>query len=179
MGNILNPSGQDSNIIQTKSTLLRNSNITRMPQSQQEWNGFIVEFNKWIVNHEGSFTPTFTGFSTDPSSAIVNWVRFGPLVNVRLAFLTGTSDATTWTITNIPDEITPDTAQIVWIFGAHDGGSDSTDPIAIQISSTSWTFGLGVGNETGGGWTGSLAKGLQNSNLSFTYNTWSKGMTRP
>ena len=179
MGSIIFPAGQDTDIIQFKSGLLRNSGIIRMPTSQREWSAYIVELNKWIENHEASFTPTFTGFSSDPSSALVNYVRFGPMVNVRLSFLTGTSDATTWTITNIPNEISPDTAQIVWIFGAHDGGSDSTDPIAIQISSTEWTFGLGVGNETGGGWTGSSAKGLQNKNLSFCYSTWSKGMTPP
>lgn len=168
-----------SDRIQWNSRLLRNSNITRFPKTQHDWNSFILEFNKHIPNYEGSFTPTFTGFSTDPTTPIVNWVRFGPMINVRFSFLTGTSDTTTLEINNLPEELRPDTAQIVWFFGAHDNGSDTAVPISVQISnSADLKFGLGVGNETGGGWTSSSAKGIQNTNLSISYSLWSKGMSR-
>ncbi len=174
---ILRP-GSDK--IQWNSRLLRNSNITRFPQTQTEWNAFIVEFNKYIPNYEGSFTPTFTGFSSDPSTPVVNWVRFGPMVNLRFSFLTGTSNTTTLEINNLPSELRPDTAQIVWFFGAVDAGSDTAVPISVLLaSSADIKFGLGVGNETGGGWTNSATdKGIQNKNLSISYSLWSKGMSR-
>ena len=58
---------------------------------------------------KGSFTPTFTGFSADPSSPTVRWTKIGTMVFVLLSFGAGTSNATAFTITNWPSTIQADT----------------------------------------------------------------------
>jgi len=175
---ILSPGGS---IIQKNTYLPNNAGINRFPTSQVEWNTFVQELNRWMINEEGSFTPTFNGFSADPATPIVNYVRMGPIVNVRFAFNTGTSDDTVFEITNWPEALQPDTAQIVWFFGGYDNGSDSSAPVAaLFAASSTLKFGLDIGNELGGGWTGGgTVKGFQNANFSLTYNLWSKGMSRP
>jgi hypothetical protein len=54
-----------------------------------------------------TFTPTWTGFSSSPSGDI-SYIDFGSFVLMfRASALTGTSNATTMTITNVPSAIRP------------------------------------------------------------------------
>ena len=116
----------------------------------------------------GSFTPTHTGFSSAPSGT-VQWSREGSLVTLQLPFLTGTSDATTWTITNLPAVLTPTRGQTLPIIGMHDNGSDQAAAGVVIISGTTLTFGLdGTDANTGGGFTAANAKGFS-SIPSITY----------
>ena len=103
----------------------------------------------------------------------------GSIVHIRLGLsVQGTSDDTVFEITNLPDNLQPDTAQIGWFFGGHDNGSNSSEPISFLVGNTSTLkFGLGYDHPTGGGWTGSsTAKGFSNANLMISYSLWSVGM---
>lgn len=172
---ILDPGGV---VIARDTFLTDNAGITRMPTDQRSWNTFIIELNKHFRHEEGSFTPTFNGFSADPATPTCNWVVFGPMVNMRLGFATkGTSDDTVFEITNLPDRLKPDTAQIVWFFGGHDNTANTAEPISCLIAnSNTLKFGLGADNPAGGGWTGAGTKGFTNANIVIAWSLWSVGM---
>ena len=101
----------------------------------------------------GSFVPTFTGFSADPSSPLVRWVKNGNLVTVELDFYEGTSNAATMTITNPPAAIEPDTNQLT--FPIHNivdnGGTPSWGSIELNTVSEIWIFYYENGLFTGSG----------------------------
>ena len=54
----------------------------------------------------GSFTITGTGFTVDPTGTAL-YALVGPVVVLFLPALTGTSDATTFTLTGLPAAVTP------------------------------------------------------------------------
>ncbi len=117
-----------------------------------------------------SFTPVFFGFSADPSTPTVVAIRSGFAVHVILQFTVGTSDATTFTITNVPAAIQADTSQTIQLPSSVDNGSNDTDGCTIQIGTgATWFFGLGSTNHGGGGWTASGSKGLGDSTFAFSY----------
>ena len=142
----------------TDNRLVQNGNITRYPTNQRMWNSFIQELNKWIKNETGNFDPTFTGFSTDPSTANVWWHRYGQFVHMEFGFTTGTSDATTFSIDDVPEVIRPRDNQTCLTGGMVDNNVSITANTACEVKST------GVisfySNDTGGGWTGSGTKGI-------------------
>jgi hypothetical protein len=94
----------------------QNPQISRMPTTQQEWNRFIYELEKIVRNETNGFTPTFTGFSSDPSTPFVWWHRYGQIVFMQFHFTTGTSNSGTFRIDNLPEEITPSTTQFITPF---------------------------------------------------------------
>lgn len=60
-----------------------------------------------LTNTAQTFTPTWTGFSADPSGDL-SYIDFGAYVMLwTSAALTGTSNATTFTISNLPSAIEP------------------------------------------------------------------------
>jgi hypothetical protein len=118
--------------------------------------------------NSGNWTPTYTGFSADPTGT-ANWSINGSTVHIRLGFTTGTSDATTMTVSNLPSNLTPSLAQIVPIVGLHDNTADSAAVGSVLVSGTTLTFGLNGDNVSGGGFTASGTKGLQNASISFSY----------
>ena len=137
------PTNEPSTFIyQTDERLVTNSNITRMPTNQRQWNSFVQELNKWIKVENGTFNPTFTGFSSDPGTVGGEgpscwWNRFGQIVHIEFVFSTGTSDATDFTITNLPSSITPKVSQTFTISGATDASVAITTPGAVKIGSDS------------------------------------------
>lgn len=168
----------ENKVIARSSFWADNPGVQRYPKNTREWHNFITEVNKWIAHEEGSFTPTFNGFSSDPSG-LCNWVRFGPTVHMRLAWGggSGTSDDTVLEITNLPEDLRPDTAQIYWIFGGRDNGSVSTEPVSVLFQNSGVvSFGLGADNPSGGGWTASGNKGINNANMTVSWSVWSRGM---
>jgi hypothetical protein len=149
------------------SRLLDKRNIQTMPTSQREWNTFILELNKWLKNETGNFDPTFTGFSSDPSSASCWYHRFGQLVHLEFIFTTGTSDDTGFTITNLPAIITPRDSQILPMIGLHDNTADIADRGSVKIGSDNViTF---YSDNHAGAWTGSGTKGFGTSGQSVIY----------
>jgi hypothetical protein len=76
----------------------------------RQWATFVAQAGIQADNTVKTFTPTWTGFSVDPSGDLSYW-DFGALVvlfNDSAVELVGTSNAATMTITNLPDGIRPD-----------------------------------------------------------------------
>jgi hypothetical protein len=110
-----------------------NPAITRMPTNQREWDAFVRELDKRIKNISDGFVPTFTGFSSDPSNPFVWYHRYGQLVMLEWHFTTGTSNSTSWTITNLPEIITPKYNVDAIVSGMIDNGSNVTHPGAMTV----------------------------------------------
>lgn len=146
--------------------LSQNPQLNRMPTNQLEWKHFIQELEKYSRNECNGFVPTFTGFSSDPSNPFIWYQRFGQVVQVEFAFGTGTSNATTFTITNLPEAITPFTDTTVLCRGLVDNGSALTaGSVEFRANGTIEFFTLDHYNSSlgGGGWTASAAKGFNTS----------------
>ena len=151
----------------TDNRLVHNSAITRMPTTQREWDSFIIELNKWIKNETGSFdvsssdSAKFTGFSSDPSSANIWWHKYGQLVHLQFEFSFGTSDATDFTITGIPENLRPRDDMDVLCPGLRDGSASISPVGACTVTSVGainfWT------TPHHGVWTGSGTKGFSTS----------------
>jgi len=144
-----------------KSSFLQNNpNITRMPTTQPMWNTFVQELAKLIKNETGIFTPTFNGFSTDPSTAVCVYQRYGQVVQLEFVFTTGTSDDTIFQITNLPATITPKINVIQPISGLVDNGTNLANA-QVEISSGSTVVFYKDGHETA--WTNTGTKGFSSS----------------
>ncbi len=157
------PSNQPSTFeFLTDNRLLHNPGITRMPTTQGEWNTFVQELNKWIKNETGNFDPVFTGFSSDPGTVggegpSVWWYRYGQIVNLEFIFSTGTSDATDFTITNLPEFLTPAVSTTVPLSGFLDGSVSLDVPQTVKIGSDGIISFYPDGFQTN--WTASGSKG--------------------
>jgi hypothetical protein len=101
----------------------------------------------------GSFTVTATGFSTTVSGT-ARWTIRDNLVYLTLPALSGTSNSTALTLTNIPTAIQPTTTQGC-IVSAYD--NSSVGPSALQAAASStWTWYKNFVNA----WTSSGTKGI-------------------
>lgn len=167
-GNILKPGGTPANAssgfaFESDSRLLSHTGITRMPSSQREWQNFILELNKWVKSKSGIFVPTFTGFSSDPANPTVEWYLFGKYVSLYFNFATGTSDATGFTITNLPDEINPGRDVLVPAPTMMDGGTlIGGDGVAlVQGANKQIRFLVDHNLNPATSWATSLAKGFE------------------
>ena len=105
---------------------------------------------------KGSFTATYTGFAANPTPT-ATWNRVGNLVTIRFPFVTGTSNAPTFTITGLPAEIVPALAQIVAVGNCEDNGVFNVGLASLAAGSSTITLGFGT---SGGAWTGSGTKGF-------------------
>ena len=153
--------------------LMTNGALARMPRNQREWSNFMHELQKWIKDETGTFdissadTAKFTGFSTDPTISSIWWHRYGQFVHLEFNIGIGTSDATDFTITGIPEVITPRDPCTYPLFGMHDNGADLAVG-SVKIGSDGViTFyvdhddGAWTGGATGKGFAASIgAKGL-------------------
>ncbi len=143
--------------------ITRVGSIARYPTDQRSWNAFVHELDKIIKNETGTFdiggsaTAQFTGFSSDPTTSSIWWHRYGQFVHMEFNIGTGTSDATDFTITGIPDVITPRDDCVYPLFGFDDGGSAIAGG-SVKVGSdgvlTFYTDGAD------GAWTGSSTKGF-------------------
>lgn len=122
---------------------------------------------------QGTFTPTFTGFSAAPTATVryriinrIAYVTIDPIIS------TGTSNATTFTINNVPAALRPDLAQIAWIPSAINNSVNVGGmTIDLQAASASWLFGFENNNPGGGGWTAAGSKGFATGDgYTFVYN---------
>jgi hypothetical protein len=117
----------------------------------------------------GSFTPTFGGFSADPvGTNTVIWMKQNGIVYVDIEFTTGTSNATSFTITNWPSAIQRTDAGsplIMPLPNLVDNGVTSWGTIQVTNSATV------IFKYEGGLWTASGAKGVYSSGgfVTFSY----------
>jgi len=112
-----------------------------------------------------TWTPTFTGFSADPTNVKARYIRIGDTVTVVIGMSAGTSDATTFTMTapfsasaDIPTTVAP--AQV------QDNGPILNDWGRIFISAGNSGFTFGVNPGVTGGFTASGTKGVA---ITFIY----------
>lgn len=122
-----------------------------------------------ISSQDGSFTPTWVGFSADPA-ALVRYSIKGNLVTVMIDVATavGTSDATGFQLTNVPAAIQPATTQHAFIAGGVDGGSN-IDGLAVEIqaSAAAWILTATAARTA---WTASSTKGFAEAEAyTFSY----------
>lgn len=117
-----------------------------------------------IVSLSGSFTVTATGFSGTAPSGTAYYRSVGALVELILPALSGTSNATTFTLTGIPSALQPANAfgnQISPIPLAQNNSAYVAGAYA-SISASSGTISLGLLG-TLGGWTASGTKSVSGS----------------
>lgn len=111
----------------------------------------------------GTFTMTGTGF-VDPDPAVAaRWVKLGALVALYIPSISGTSDATTFTLTGLPAGLTP-LRQSFHVVRITDNGTTALGYIFLNVSSTILqVFTLGAGT-----WTASGTKQLFASFITYT-----------
>jgi hypothetical protein len=104
------------------------------------------------------------------TTGIINWTRSGNLVTLYAsAAITGTSNATTFTMTGLPTELTPAAAeQKIFTWGLEDNTTTNLFGQANIASTGIITFNLAVAGTTSpyylsgtGGFTASGTKGLR------------------
>lgn len=123
----------------------------------------------------GSFTGTFTGFTASSCSpntnctGTVNWTQVGSLVTLVFTTAnTGTSNATSFTMTGLPTALQPTRAQQISM--PFDMCEDNTAVAAclatMTASSGTITFAK---NGLSGGWTSSGTKGMEAGGVTVMY----------
>ena len=159
------PAGEPATFTEARAErLLRSPQITRMPQTQRDWDRFIHELNKLVRNEVNGFEPVLTGFGTDPSDPYVWYHRFGQFVYMEFAFTDGTSNSTAFSITNLPTSITPNVSQRCLVNGImeDDTGGVGGD-LALGSSAlvgSDGTIKFYPTANANGNWTASNTKGF-------------------
>jgi hypothetical protein len=107
-----------------------------------------------------TFTVTATGFTTTVTGT-VRYVQVGAQVTMHLPLLSGTSNATTFTLTGIPAGLAPATpGGYVLMPRTIDNGADAIGSLTLGGGATTWQ----VNRQGFVAWTASGTKSL--------YNTW-------
>lgn len=109
----------------------------------------------WVATGEftefGTFTPTYTGFSVDPTGD-AKWQKRGNMISVLLPVTTGTSDTTGFVIGNLPAAVTPPTSASSSKVPVHGLIDDNAEVRAgVVVSSSSLLTFENAGNPSG--WT--------------------------
>jgi hypothetical protein len=115
----------------------------------------------------GSFTITGTGFTANPTGTAF-WRRIGPVVIINLPALSGTSNATTFTLTGIPAAIQASSAQNSPIINNVNNGVLINSVIGFGTSST-WTLSTAVVGSgfNSSGWANAGTKGLSACTVTY------------
>lgn len=109
----------------------------------------------------GTFTPTYTGFSSNPS-IVAEWSKVGKVVTISFSCASrGTSNASTFTITNLPytASSTASTQQGCAIVSDNSIWRNSDGIWLISAGSSTIQFGYAT-NAVAGGFTASGSKGV-------------------
>lgn len=109
---------------------------------------------------DGSFTVTGTGFSGTAPTGTAVWARYGNIVVLTLPALSGTSNATSFTLTGLPAAIQPVRPNNIMCNFLEDNGTATTG--AASVSGSAITFFKGT--STSATWTASGTKGLTAGN---------------
>ena len=126
----------------------------------------------------GTFSGTPTGFSPSVANQTITWTlsstMLGPLVTLNIPLFTGTSNATTLTITGMPASLYPARNQILTVPCIYNGGAAVITPGALIIGSTG-TLSFFLDGTVGlNGWSSTGTKGFAvggatSGDMSFTY----------
>jgi hypothetical protein len=106
-----------------------------------------------------TFTVTWNGFSADPSNTTATWFRFDRLIQIILPLGTGTSNATTFSLSGVPTAIRPATKQFSYLAFGSDNGSHQDLMAEINTDGTI-SFAPAGATYSESGWTNSGAKGI-------------------
>jgi hypothetical protein len=121
------------------------------------------------ISESGSFTPTFGGFSSDPSSPTVNWIKRRGMAIVDFDFTTGVSNATSFTITNWPSDLLVTGNQFDAPLGrVLDNNTKQTQWGTARIPTAGSTLTLYPDAATGN-WTASSNKGFDTGGSRILY----------
>jgi hypothetical protein len=112
---------------------------------------------------EGSFTFTATGMTTSPTGTST-YVKVGNVVTLNLPSISGTSNATSFTLTGLPSIITPSSARRVTAT-VQDNGGNFVYGMAEISAAGAVTLYLTPG---GAGFTASGTKAINISSVSYT-----------
>ena len=110
----------------------------------------------------GTWTPTFTGFSADPTNVVARYSLNGKWCTLTCTMTSGTSNATGFTIT------LPFTARAVTVHSgalAVDNGTGQGTPLRVDLAASSNIATL-YKTPAGTAWTASGSKGCR---MEFTY----------
>lgn len=122
-----------------------------LPQDLREWTVWIRD-----IETQGNFTATLTGYASNPTGEI-EWIRIGRKIRLHApSAITGTSNATSMTMTGLPDQITPENTKQQLVAVTDSGGQEVG---LASISSTTITFSMGS-PLSATGFTASSTKGL-------------------
>ena len=111
---------------------------------------------------EGSFTVTGTGFTVPPTGT-ARYVRAGNLVSLFVPVLTGTSNATTFTLTGLPAAVTPTQTVLVPVL-IDDNTVTALGLARLTAASTTITLFTGAFSAV---WTAAGTKTLYFSSLTY------------
>lgn len=137
-----------------------NPQIARKPETQEQWNRFVYELNKLVRNEVSGFEPVLTGFSTDPTSPFCWYHRYGQIVYLEFVFGLGTSNSTTFTLTNLPTALTPNVPQRCLVNGImQDNSVDKLLGSSALIGANGTIIFYPAAN-TNGTWTATNNKGF-------------------
>jgi len=118
----------------------------------------------------GTFTATYSGFSSVPGVNTWLWRKSGNAVTIIVPSVgTGTSNAGSFTLTGLPSSLWPAYQQQFAVAGLMDNGTDTMGVIAVGTGGTITLNKITSG--VIGSWTSSGAKGTDTSwaSQSFTY----------
>lgn len=154
-----------------KTEFFRNNPIIqRIPTDQVGWSFFIQELTNSIFEQKGSFTPTWSGFSTNPVAGIVYWTRSASMVTLTISTANlGTSNAATFQITNLPQILQPTVTQTVAVNTLVNNGNVGWGNAIISGATIDFAFQ----DTDGASWTATGTKGFGNSSSTFTSITYS------
>lgn len=122
---------------------------------------------------QGSFTPTWTGFTSSPGGTLY-WNRVGAVATLFTnQAITGTSNSTSMGISNLPSEIQPARGVPIAVLGIEDSGATNQLCEAVVGPGNSLSFSIMKANTTTGliqpaGFTASGTKGISGG-FSMTY----------
>jgi hypothetical protein len=137
--------------------------------------GATGRFLRILPNAEGSFTPTWTGFTSSPAGTFY-WFRIGNIVTLfSNQSITGTSNSTAMTVTNLPAEIQPTMAQNIPFLSCEDNGVGGQLARATIGPGNSLAFDLVTANTSTGVisaavFTASGTKGISTFCFSYALN---------
>lgn len=112
------------------------------------------------IGQIGTWIPTWTGFSADPTNVVASYSLNGKLCTVTLFATAGTSNATTTTVT-LP--FTASTTQINYLFSVDNGTNQVGSYCRTRLNSTIMDCYRTPATAT---WT---ASGNKNVYFTFTY----------
>lgn len=158
-----------------ETSLEDHPNTKHWPQSGRDWVRFIRELSSQRAAK--TFTPTWTGFSSDPSGDL-KYFFIGPLAVIWSdSVLSGTSDSASFSLSGVPSIIRPETSQRRTFVAINEGTQllavasvDSAGDITFHKLQTAVesTSGDTVIRFISDQWTASGSKGIQNLTLVYS-----------